>query len=49
MKKQQRAYEREVEEAKAKGLPLPPRANRGMDVYGAPDRSIPVRDVNSSN
>jgi hypothetical protein len=45
----ERAYEREVEEARAKGLPIPPRANRGMDVYGAPDRSIPVRDVNSSN
>jgi hypothetical protein len=43
----ERAYEREVEEAKAKGLPVPPRVNRGMDVYGAPDRSIPVRDVNS--
>ena len=45
----ERAYEREVEEARAKGLPIPPRVNRGMDVYGAPDRSIPVRDVNSSN
>jgi hypothetical protein len=44
----ERAYEREVEEAKAKGLPIPPRVNRGMEVYGAPDRSIPVRDVNSS-
>ncbi len=44
----ERAYEREVEEARAKGLPIPPRANRGMDVYGAPDRTIPVRDVNSS-
>jgi hypothetical protein len=42
----ERAYEREVEEAKAKGLPVPPRVNRGMDVYGAPDRSIPVRDLN---
>ena len=45
----ERAYEREVEAARAKGLPIPPRANRGMDVYGAPDRTIPVRDVNSSN
>jgi hypothetical protein len=44
----ERAYEREVEEAKAKGLPIPPRVNRGMDVYGAPDRTLPVRDVNSS-
>jgi hypothetical protein len=44
----ERAYEREVEEAKAKGLPVPPRANRGMDVYGAPDRTIPVRDVNKT-
>jgi hypothetical protein len=44
----ERAYEREVEDARAKGLPIPPRANRGMEVYGAPDRSIPVRDVNST-
>jgi hypothetical protein len=44
----ERAYEREVEEAKAKGLPVPPRVNRGMEVYGAPARSLPVRDVNSS-
>jgi len=44
----ERAYEREVEEARARGLPIPPRVNRGMDVYGAPDRTIPVRDVNSS-
>jgi hypothetical protein len=44
----ERAYEREVEEARAKGLPIPPRVNRGMDVYGAPDRNLPVRDVNSS-
>jgi hypothetical protein len=44
----ERAYEREVEEAKAKGLPIPPRVNRGMEVYGAPDRTLPVRDVNSA-
>jgi hypothetical protein len=46
--KSERAYEREVAEAKAKGLPVPPRVNRGMEVYGAPDRALPVRDVNSS-
>ena len=45
----ERAYDRAVEEAKAKGLPIPPRESRGMDVYGAPDRSLPVRDVNSSD
>jgi hypothetical protein len=44
----ERAYEREVEEARARGLPIPPRVNRGMEVYGAPDRTLPVRDVNSS-
>ncbi len=41
-------YERLVEEAKAKGLPIPARAPRNMDVYAGPDRNLPVRDVNSS-
>ena len=27
---------------------IPEREDRGMEVYGAPDRSIPVRDVNAS-
>jgi hypothetical protein len=42
----ERTYEREVAEARAKGLPVPPRVNRGMEVYGAPDRSIVVKDLN---
>jgi hypothetical protein len=42
----ERAYEREVAEARAKGLPIPPRVNRGMEVYGAPGRNAVVRDVN---
>jgi len=41
-------YEKLVEEAKAKGLPIPERAPRTNAVYGGPDRSLPVRDVNSS-
>jgi len=44
----ERAYDREVEAARAKGLPIPPRVNRNNEVYGAPDRTLPVRDVNSS-
>jgi hypothetical protein len=44
----ERAVDRMEAELRAKGLPVPPRANRGMDVYGAPDRTLPVRDVNSS-
>ena len=43
----ERAVDRMEAELRAKGLPVPPRANRGMDVYGAPDRALPVRDVNS--
>ena len=31
--KGERAYERSVEQAKAKGLPIPPRVPRNMDVY----------------
>ena len=30
----ERAYEKEVAEAIAKGLPIPPRAPIGMEVYG---------------
>ena len=41
-------YEQEVADAKAKGLPIPQRAPRSNAVYGGPDRSLPVRDVNSS-
>jgi hypothetical protein len=41
-------YEQEVADAKAKGLPIPARAPRSNAVYGGPDRSLPVRDVNSS-
>ena len=44
----ERTFQREEEELRAKGLPVPPRPNRNMEVYGAPDRSLTVRDVNSS-
>lgn len=44
----ERAIDRMEEELRAKGLPVPPRANRGMEIYGAPDRNLTVRDVNSS-
>jgi hypothetical protein len=44
----ERTFQREEEELRAKGLPIPPRPNRNMEVYGAPDRSLTVRDVNSS-
>jgi hypothetical protein len=42
----ERAYERQVEEAKAKGLPIPPRTT-GMEVYsGAPvEGRQPVREI----
>jgi hypothetical protein len=43
----ERTFQREEEELRAKGLPVPPRPNRNMEVYGAPDRSLTVRDVNS--
>jgi hypothetical protein len=39
--KGERAYERSVEEAKAKGLPIPVRQPRNNDVYGAPGREAP--------
>jgi len=42
----ERIYDQEEAEARAKGLPIPPRPTR-MEVYGAPDRSLKVRDVNS--
>lgn len=42
----EREYDREEAELRARGLPVPPRPTR-MDVYGAPDRNLPVRDVNS--
>jgi len=44
----ERTFQREEEELRAKGLPVPPRPNRNMEVYGAPDRSLTVRDVNSA-
>ena len=42
----ERQYDKEEAELRARGLPVPPRPTR-MEVYGAPDRSIPVRDVNT--
>ena len=42
----ERIYDKEEAELRAKGLPVPPRPSR-MDVYGAPDRSLKVRDVNT--
>ena len=42
----ERIYDQEEAELRARGLPVPPRPTR-MDVYGAPDRNLPVRDVNS--
>ncbi|HEY8173209.1 MAG TPA: hypothetical protein VIH21_08970 [Dehalococcoidia bacterium] len=42
----ERVYDREEAELRAKGLPVPPRPTR-MDVYGAPDRNLKVRDVNA--
>jgi hypothetical protein len=43
----ERTFQREEAELRAKGLPVPPRPNRNMEVYGAPDRSLTIRDVNS--
>jgi hypothetical protein len=40
----ERAYERDVEEAKRKGLPIPRRST--MDIYGAPPEGAEVFDVN---
>jgi hypothetical protein len=42
----ERQYDKEEADLRAKGLPVPPRPTR-MDVYGAPDRNLPVRDVNT--
>jgi hypothetical protein len=42
----ERAYEREVEAAKAQGLPVPPRSN-GMSIYRAPSEDAEVFDINS--
>jgi len=42
----ERAYEKQVAEAIAKGLPVPPRAN-GMSIYGAPSEDAEVFDINS--
>ena len=44
--KSERMYDKEEADLRARGLPVPPRPTR-MEVYGAPDRSLPVRDVNS--
>jgi hypothetical protein len=42
----ERIYDQEEADLRAKGLPVPPRPTR-MDVYGAPDRNLKVRDVNA--
>lgn len=42
----ERAYEREVAEAIAAGLPVPPRGN-GMSIYGAPEEGAEVFDINA--
>ena len=41
----ERAYERDVEEARAKGLPIPRRATMA-EIYGAPQEGAQVFDVN---
>ncbi len=41
----ERAYERDVEEAKAKGLPIPRRATMA-EIYGAPREGAEVFDIN---
>ncbi len=41
----ERAYEREVEEARAKGLPIPRRATMA-EIYGAPREDAEVFDIN---
>jgi hypothetical protein len=41
----ERAYEREVEEARAKGLPIPRRASMA-EIYGAPAEGAEVFDIN---
>ena len=42
----ERIYDQEEADLRARGLPVPPRPTR-MDVYGAPDRTLKVRDVNA--
>ena len=42
--KGERAYERSVEQAKAKGLPIPERMPRNMDVYTG-RAAVPVREI----
>jgi hypothetical protein len=42
----ERAYERQVAEALAKGLPVPPRANSGS-IYGAPQEGAEIIDINA--
>lgn len=41
----ERAYEREVEEARRKGLPIPRRATMA-EIYGAPREDVEVFDIN---
>ena len=43
--KGERAYEKSVEEAKAKGLPIPPREPRNMDVYTGGRGGPPPREI----
>jgi hypothetical protein len=42
----ERAYEKQVAEALAKGLPVPPRAN-GLSIYRAPSEDAEVFDINA--
>jgi hypothetical protein len=42
----ERAYEQQVAEAIAKGLPAPPRANSGS-IYGAPQEGAEIIDINA--
>jgi hypothetical protein len=44
----ERSLDKMEAELRAKGLPVPPRPNRGMEIYGAPSRDLAVRDVNTS-
>jgi len=41
----ERVFEREVEEARAKGLPLPRRASMA-EIYGTPREGAEVFDIN---
>ncbi|HEX6998641.1 MAG TPA: hypothetical protein VF322_10880 [Gammaproteobacteria bacterium] len=42
----ERAYEREVAEARAKGLPIPPRGGSG-NIYRAPEEGAEIIDINA--